>query len=123
MTDLSITEPVDLGQLAAELQAALSLPEPPALIGRNPGQTAGEGKDLPGVVVVPDGVDPAVAKQVVAAHEPAPTDPDAELAASIAVIDTSKVSDAATKAALDALKSALTGKGKSSAVRGRRTTA
>jgi hypothetical protein len=45
--------------------------------------------------------------------------PDDDLAASINAVDTSKITDTATRAALDALKAALVGKGRDSAVAGR----
>lgn len=53
---------------------------------------------------------------------PAPDpDPDDELAGAISAVDTSKVTDPATKAALDALKAALLGNGNPAAVSGRPT--
>jgi hypothetical protein len=56
------------------------------------------------------------------AHVPVPEpDPDADLAAAINAVDTSKITDSATKAALNALKAALLGSGKPAAASGRPT--
>jgi hypothetical protein len=66
--------------------------------------------------------DRAGVQAVVDAHVPPPVpDPDADLATAINAVDTSKITDAATKAALDALKAALLGSGKPAAVSGRPT--
>lgn len=48
-------------------------------------------------------------------------DADADLSASISAVDTTKVTDTATRTALEALKSALVGKGKTAAASGRPT--
>jgi hypothetical protein len=67
-------------------------------------------------------VNQASVRAALDAHLPAPNpDPDADLAASINAVDTSKIADAAVKAAVDALKAALVGKGKPAAVSGRPT--
>jgi hypothetical protein len=75
------------------------------------------------VIVGPDDASRTAVTRVAAAHAPPPTppppDPDGDLAAAIDAVDTSKITDAATKAALDALKAALTGNGKPAAVAGR----
>jgi hypothetical protein len=96
---------INLGQLAAETGAALVASDTE--------------------VVVADESAPMTTAQLqsaVDAHTPAASpDPDADLAAAINAVDTSKVSDAATKAALNALKAALLGSGKPAAVSGRPT--
>jgi hypothetical protein len=96
---------VDLAQLAEEVGAALTA------------------SDTEVVVVDPDAVvTVAQLKAAVDAHSPSPQpDPDADLAASINAVDTSKITDAAAKAALDALKAALVGSGKPAAASGRPT--
>jgi hypothetical protein len=67
-------------------------------------------------------LDDATVQQAIADYiPPVQPNPDAELAAAITAVDTSKIGDAATKAALNALKAALVGSGKPSAVAGRPT--
>jgi hypothetical protein len=122
MREHTIITPVAPAQLAAELAAALGLADPPPLSARDAGQVDDDGKTLSGVVAVPDDLDQAKVQSVIDAHVPAPpTDPDADLANAINAVDTSKIADAATKAALNALKAALLGSGKPSAVAGRPT--
>jgi hypothetical protein len=65
------------------------------------------------VTVKTAALDAALAAE--AAHVP----PDDDLAAAINSVDTSKITDTATRAALDALKAALVGKGQDAAVAGR----
>jgi hypothetical protein len=83
-------------------------------------QADGDGLFVPGV---PEDRE-ADAQAVLDAWEPVvhvDADPDDDLAAAINAVDTSNVTDAATKAALNALKSALLGSGKPAAVSGRPT--
>jgi hypothetical protein len=96
-------------QLSAELHAA-GVPSDVGL----------SGDDL--LVFDADESQEQAVSSVVAAHQPAPSapaDPDADLAAAITAVDTSKIADAATRGAVDALKAALIGKGKPAAVAGR----
>jgi hypothetical protein len=85
----------------------------------------GAAVSVDGDALVIDGADEndrAAVQAVVDAHVPPPVpDPDADLATAINAVDTSKITDAATKAALDALKAALLGSGKPAAVSGRPT--
>jgi hypothetical protein len=110
MPDIRVRVPlngktINLAQLAAEVDADLSA------------------SDVEVVVADPvSTVTAAALRSAVEAHIPAPElDPDADLAAAIDAVDTSKVTDSATKAALNALKSALVGSGKPVAVSGRPT--
>lgn len=105
-----ITTPVALGRLATEIQATLALSEPPPLSCRNPGQPDDDGHLLPGVVITPEGLDKAKVRAVLDAHTPPPpVDHAAEFGKAVNAIDTSKVTDLAAKAALDAIKAVLTG--------------
>jgi hypothetical protein len=72
MMSFEITEPVALAQLADEIAAALALPEPPALVARDPGQVDEDDEPVPGVVCVPDDLDRAKVQAVIDAHTPPP---------------------------------------------------
>jgi hypothetical protein len=96
---------INLAQLAGEVGVALTASE------------------IEVVVADPESTVTAAALQAALdAHTPAPeSDADADLVAAINAVDTSKITDSATKAALNALKAALVGSGKPSAVAGRPT--
>lgn len=83
---------------------------------------SGDGTDL--VLQVPDGADEAAIRTVVAAHDSTPlappVDPNEELSAAITSVDTSTITDEATKKAIDDLKAALLGQTRQGRVSGRR---
>lgn len=61
------TARLDLPLLVSDLQAALALPQPPAVAGREP-QTTDAGQQVDGLVVVPDALNQTTVAAVIANH-------------------------------------------------------
>lgn len=91
---ISTDRPVALAQLAAELQQALGLPEPPPLSGVPAGQAADDGTPIDGGVEAPDGLDEKRVRAVLDAHVPAASEKPPFLSALKAASTVSQLRDA-----------------------------